>query len=146
MAPSELPADLEAIQRLVRARPGPEPSADCRARVLEAVRAHHARKRQARVWQVAAAAAVLVLWLNVAVGTVGERVDLPSDGGNGQALEVCAARIQALVPDLPRREAYRQALVLRAGVAPVAVAPRRGLGLAGRSLSNWEEVHAWVSP
>ena len=152
MDPTDLPADLQALDALLRRRRVPEPPAGQRDRVLAAVRREVMARglpwwRRPGAWQTAAAAAaVLVVWLNVAVGTVGERWDLPSDGRSVQALEVCAARIQALVPDLPRREAYRQALVLRAGVAPVAVAPRRGLGPAGRSLSNWKEVHAWVSP
>jgi len=151
MKPPDLPADLQEVDRRLLARPRPKPSPAHRTRVLAAVRdALAARRlpwwRRPGAWQMAAAAAVLILWVNVAVSTFEKPFEFPSDGGNGHSLRASAEAIRTLVPQLAEQEALRQALLLRAGAAVRALPRLRVEAGEGRGLVYPKEVSSWVLP
>ncbi len=153
MEPSPLPPDLAKIAARLSARPRVEPEGDHRDRVMEAVRRELAAGRtpwwqQKETWHVAAvaaAAAVLFVWMNVAMRAAnlpGWRLRGP---GNGVAVAQTAARIQELVPSLCEREARRQAVVLHAG-ARLAPAPQPAGRAAGALLLHkLKEGAPWVT-
>ena len=152
MEPSALPPDLAKIAARLSARPGPEPRGDHRDRVMAAVRRELAAGRtpwwqQKETWHFAAvaAAAVLLVWMNVAMRAAnppGWRLRGP---GNGVAVAQTAARIHELVPSLPEREARRQAVVLHAG-ARLAPAPQPAGRAAGALLLHeLKEGAPWVT-
>ena len=147
----DLPPDLQEMERRLSSRQGAGPSADHRDRVLAAVRGERAQRRvslwQRRgAWQVAAVAvAVAVLWVNVAVRTVGEGWAIPTEATNGRTVRKTAEAIRSIVPQLTEREALREALLLRAGVAVTAVPRSAGAARDASSLAHWKEVRSWVS-
>jgi len=144
---------LAKIAARLSARPRVEPEGDHRDRVMEAVRRELAAGRtpwwqQKETWHVAAvaaAAAVLFVWMNVAMRAAnlpGWRLRGP---GNGVAVAQTAARIQELVPSLCEREARRQAVVLHAG-ARLAPAPQPAGRAAGALLLHkLKEGAPWVT-
>ena len=140
------------MERRLASRPPPMPSAGHRERVLAAVARELAARRapwwrRPAVWQMAAAAAaVLVLWANLAVTTAGRPLALGTEDGNGRALASAAAQIRAVVPGLSEREARRQALLLRTGVAWTPLR-RSVLGVGDTRWPAYDkEVGAWDSP
>ena len=152
MEPSPLPPDLAKIAVRLSARPRVEPGGDHRDRVMAAVHRELAAGRtpwwqQKETWHFAAvaAAAVLFVWLNVAMRAAnppGWRLRVP---GNGVAVAQTAARIHELVPSLCEREARRQAVVLHAG-AHLAPAPQPAGRAAGALLLHeLKEGAPWVT-
>jgi len=138
---SPLPPDLAKIAARLSARPLGEPASDHKDRVMAAVRRELAAARTPwwqpkETWHFAAAAvaaAVLFVWMNVAMRAAnppGWRLRGP---GNGVAVAQTAARIHELVPSLCEREAWRQAVVLHAG-ARLVPAPQPAGRAAGALL------------
>jgi len=120
MREDRLAEDLAAVESALGSRRRPEAGVDLRLRVLAAVRQELAREGarpggRLSGWQFAAAAAAVVLvGMNLAMmAGRGGGPDLRWQGENGTAS--AAGAIARLVPDLPQREARRQALLLRAG-------------------------------
>ena len=152
MEPSPLPPDLEKIAARLSARPPLEPRGDHRDRVMAAVRRELAAGRkpsrqQKETWHLAAvaAAAVLFVWLNVAMRAAdppGWRLRGP---GNGVAVAQTAAWIQELVPSLPEREARRQAVVLHAGARLVPAPQPAGRAAGALLLHELKEGALWVT-
>ena len=153
MEPSPLPPDLAEIEARLSARPHLEPTGDHRDRVMEAVRRELAAGRtpwwqQKETWHfaaVAAAAAVLFVWMNVAMRAAnppGWRLRGP---GNGVAVAQTAARIHELVPSLPEREAWRQAVVLHAGARLVPAPQPAGRAAGALLLHELKEGAPWVT-
>lgn len=153
MEPSPLPPDLAKIAARLSARPRVEPRGDHRDRVMAAVRRELATGRkpsrqQKETWHFAAvaAAAVLFVWLNVAMRAAnppGWRLRGP---GNGVAVAQTAAWIQELVPSLPEREARRQAVVLHAGARLVPATQPAGRAAGALLLHELKEGAPWVMP
>ena len=151
MEPSDLPPEWEGLARRLAARPRPQPPADLRPRVLAAVRhelaAQPARARWgwAGFWQYAAAAAGLLLVLNLAM-SMGNRSDFPaSRAANGADIQQAAARICELVPFITPEEAACEAFVLHAG-SHLELVPQPRLGVSGlRALRQIEEGPSWVT-
>jgi hypothetical protein len=120
---------------------------------MEAVRRELAAGRkpsrqQKETWHLAAvaAAAVLFVWLNVAMRAAdppGWRLRGP---GNGVAVAQTAAWIQELVPSLPEREARRQAVVLHAGARLVPAPQPAGRAAGALLLHELKEGAPWVTP
>ena len=125
MTPDPLPPDLLALERELAARPQPGPSAELRARVLMAARReltmprpNPARRDFGRFAAATAAAALLAINLSASLANNTDwHLRAPADGP-----AAAADRIRELAPDLPEREARRQALLLRAA-AGLAAAP-----------------------
>jgi hypothetical protein len=119
MTDPELPPELAKLERRLVNRRRTEPAADLGPRVLAAARAA-LRPRPApwRAW--AAAAAVVLLGINLsmslAAGTDWEL--LPA--ADPDAFEATAEHLRRLAPDLPEAELRRQALLARAaaGLTP----------------------------
>ena len=151
MEPSDLPPDLKELERCLAARSRPQPPPDLRQRVLATVRHElgaqpaHTRRGWAGFWQYAAAAAGLLLVLNLAM-SMGNRSDFPaSRTANGADIQQAAARICELVPFITPEEAAREALVLRAG-SHLEMVPQPRLGVSGlRALRQLEEGPSWVT-
>ena len=152
MEPSPLPPDLAKIAARLSARPHLEPRGDHRDRVMAAVRRELASGRtlwwqQKQTWHFAAvaAAAVLFVWMNVAM----RAANLPDwrlrGPGNGVAVAQTAARIHELVPSLPEREAWRQAVVLHAGARLVPAPQPAGRAAGALLLHKLKEGGRWVT-
>jgi hypothetical protein len=127
MTHPELPDDLTELERQLIGRPRPGPPADLRQRVLAAVsrELHRPPTRRATGqsgWRAAAVAAAALAWINLSM-SVANNMNWGLWGrGDRDGLEVVAGRIQALLPEIPEREAYGHALLLHAG-ATLAPAP-----------------------
>jgi hypothetical protein len=149
--PSDLPPELKSLEQRLAVRSQPQPPADLRPRVLATVRrelaAQPARTRRGWVgWQYAAAAAAgLLLVLNLLM-SMDNRSDFPvSRAANGADLQQAAARICELVPFMTSEDAMREAFVLRAG-AHLELAPQPWPGVSGlRALRQIEEGPSWVT-
>jgi hypothetical protein len=149
--PSELPPELKSLEQRLTGRLRPQPSAGLRPRVLAAVRhelaAQPARPRRGRAgfWQYAAAAAGLLLVLNLLM-SMGNRSDFPAlRVSNGVDVQQAAARICELVPFITAEDAMREAFVLRAG-SHLEMVPQLRLGVTGlRALRQIEEGPPWVT-
>jgi len=131
MQPSDLPPDLERLQRKLAGRPRPDASPELRDRVMRSVRAElgqGARASAGRLetdrarspgsgWLTFAAGLALgvLLWMNLSLSaaqTTSYDLHLPSEAAS---VEATASRIRELLPDLPEEETLRHALVLQAG-------------------------------
>jgi len=150
--PSDLPPELKGLERRLAARSRAQPPAELRPRILAAVRRElatqpgAAQRKWRRTWQYAAAAAAgILLVLNLAM-SMGNRSDFPvSRAANGVDIQQAAARICELVPFITREEAMREAFVLRAG-SHLEMVPQMRLGVTGlRALRQMEEGPSWVT-
>lgn len=152
MESSDLPPDLKSLEQRLAARSRPQPPAGLRPRVLAAVchelAAQPARTRRggAGFWQYAAAAAAGILLVLNLLMSMGNRSDIPASRvANGVDVQEAAARICELVPFITPEEAMREALVLRAG-AHLEMVPQLRLGVSGlRALRQIEEGPSWVT-
>ena len=109
MEDPELPALELELERLLTAAPSPELERRVALRVAVELR----RERQsAWVMYVAVVAAMLVLAINLS-WSVGRATT--QNWRTGETAAVSAEQIEQLVPGLSRREALRQACVLRGG-------------------------------
>jgi len=152
VGPSPLSPDLAKIAARLSARPYLKPRGGHRGRVMEAVRRELAAGRtpwwqQKETWHVAAvaAAAVLFVWLNVAMRAANPPDWHLRDSGNGVAVAQAAARIHELVPSLPEREAWRQAVVLNAGAHLVPAPQPPGRVAGALLLHELKEDAPWVT-
>ena len=152
MDPSDLPHELQDLERRLSARGRLEPSAGLRPRVLAAVRRELAARPAptqwgwAGFWQYAgAAAAGLLLVLNLLM-SMGNRSDFPaSRAANGADVQQAAALICELVPFITPEEAAREALLLRAG-SHLEMVPHLRPGVTGlRALRQIEEGPPWFT-
>ena len=152
MDPSDLPHELQDLERRLAARGRPEPSAGLRPRVLAAVRRElaaqpaHTRWGWAGFWQYAgAAAAGLLLVLNLLM-SMGNRSDFPaSRAANGADIQQAAAKIRELVPFISPEEALCEALILRAG-SHLEMVPQLRPGVSSlQALQQIEEGPSWVT-
>jgi hypothetical protein len=120
MEEGPLSIELQELEGALASRPLSGPSALLREKVLGEVRRRATLERGRSRWRFAvAAAAGVLLWLNlslVATHTTdcGLRQDNP-----GESLETACRHIEKLVPGLSPEEARRQAILLRAGSALV---------------------------
>ncbi len=152
MEPSPLPPDLAKIAARLSARPRLEPRGDHRDRVMAAVRRELAGRtpwwQQKETWHfaaVAAAAAVLFVWMNVAMRAANPPGWHLRGPGNGVAVPQTAARIHELVPSLSEREAWRQAVVLHAGARLVPAPQPAGRAAGVLLLHELKEGAPWVT-
>jgi hypothetical protein len=118
MDQAELPPELADLERELLGRPRPETGVAFRRRVLAAVRSELSRRKVC--WSehipwgfMAGTAAAALLWVNFSMSVANDtawRFSAPPELGG---LDAAAGRIHDLAPELPEREAYRQALLLR---------------------------------
>jgi hypothetical protein len=112
----ELPPELQPLETELAARDRTAPSADLRRRALDGLSPEllHEGTRARWALAVAAAAAVLV-WINLSL-SASQATDYRSYVDvNGASAAATAEQIQSVLPELSRREAHRQAVLLRAG-------------------------------
>jgi len=152
MEPSDLPPDLKELEQRLAARSRLQPPADLRLRVLAAVRLElatpsaAAQREWRRTWQYAAAAAAgLLLVLNLLM-SMGNRSDFPaSRAANGADIQQAAAKIRELVPFISPEEALCEALILRAG-SHLEMVPQLRPGVSSlQALQQIEEGPSWVT-
>jgi len=150
--PSDLPPDLKELEQRLAARSRLQPPADLRPRVLAAVRLElatpsaAAQREWRRTWQYAAAAAAgLLLVLNLLM-SMGNRSDFPaSRAANGADIQQAAAKIRELVPFISPEEALCEALILRAG-SHLEMVPQLRPGVSSlQALQQIEEGPSWVT-
>jgi hypothetical protein len=123
------------------ARERPQPSALAKQRLLCSVRAELRRSQARNRWAFAVAmAATVLVWLNLSLcATRATDCGLELNGLR-QPIEDGAEQIHELLPDLPPREAMRQAVLLRAGTGVVAC-PRLSAGYVEvRRNDVWKEL------
>jgi hypothetical protein len=135
-----LPPELQRLERHLTARERPQPSYQAKQRLLCSVRAERRRSQARGRWTFAVAmAATVLVWLNLSLcATKATDCGLGLVGPH-QPVENGAEQIHQLLPDLPPREAARQAVLLRAG-SGVIPCPRLSSGqVALRRNSAWTE-------
>jgi hypothetical protein len=116
----QLPPDLERIEQALAARPREVPSAHLKERCLHSLQLEVRRQRASSRWMFAAAlAATVLVGLNLAISAsqatdFGLRLD-----GRQLSIEKTAAEIRRLLPDVPPREAARQAMLFHSGAGIV---------------------------
>lgn len=120
----QLDDDLQSLENELARRPPRRPSTELRQRVLAEAQAQLGVKRSAKRrqfdWQFAAAAAVVMLvWMNLSMSGT-QATDFGFRRGAAlepvESVETIAQRIEQLAPDMPPREVRRQALLMQAGV------------------------------
>ena len=143
MEPHELPEELAAIERQLAARPLPQPSEALRGRVMAAVRselrtAPVPARRPLTAWKCAlAAAAAVILLLNLSVMSTNSAVFALRAPGDGPDTLATAAAVRRLVPQLSQDEAIGQAVILRAG-AGLVLAPELKPSLSHERRLPWD--------
>ena len=120
-----IPPELAELERRIAGLPAPEPPPALRERVGRAVAGSLRQERSAVRWAfagAAAAAAAVLLNLSMTAGLetgIGPGREMPLAG-----IAEMTARIQEAAPEIPEREARRQAAALIAALAAPAAAPR----------------------
>ena len=146
--PSDLPPELERLQRELARRPRPAASPELRDRVMRSVRAElgegaaasagrpetERARRPRSGWLTFAAGLALgvLLWMNLSLSaaqTTSYDRHLPPETAS---VEPTASQIRQLLPDLPEEEALRHALVLQAGSDLAQCPSVAGLPAGGR--------------
>lgn len=121
MEPHELPEELAAIERQLAARTRPQPSEALRGRVMAAVRRElrtspAPARRPLTAWNCAlAAAAAVILLLNLSVMSTNSAVFAIHPSGDGADTLATAEALRRLVPEMSEEQALGQAVLLRAG-------------------------------
>ena len=117
---SRLPPELERLERALIAIPREEPSGQLKEKCLGSLQSDMRRQKSASRWAFAIAIAASVLvGLNLSLSATqatdyGFQLD-----GQRRSVEKTAAEIRRLLPDIPAREAARQAILLHCGAAIV---------------------------
>jgi len=130
MQPSELPPELERLERELAGGPRPEAPPELRDRVLGSVRAEleggerasagrgetaPARSRASGWLSFAVGLALgVLLWMNLSLSAA-QATSYGRHLRSAASLETTADRIRELLPDLPEEEVRRHAMALRAG-------------------------------
>jgi len=116
----QLSVELQELERALAGRPLPGPSAHLREKVLGDVRRRLPPERVRSRWRfaVAAAAAVLV-WLNLSLVATRTTDCGLRPAGPGESIETACRQIEQLLPELSPEQSRRQAILLRAGSALV---------------------------
>lgn len=116
MEDSQLPPELEGLQRFLACGPRPEPSAALRRRVLGRVQSELHRERTARNWQFAAAfAATLLVGLSLSLGVLHASSFALHQRESPPSVFEVARRLQVLSPGLSREDSLRQATLRHIG-------------------------------
>jgi len=141
--PHELPEELAALERQLAARPLPQPSEALRGRVMTAVRRElgappAAARRPLTAWKCAlAAAAAVILLLNLSVMSTNSAVFALRAPGDGADTLATAETLRSLIPELSQDEAIGQAVILRAG-AGLVLAPELKPSLSHERRLPWD--------
>ena len=151
MEPSDLPPELKGLERRLAARSRAQPPADLQQRILAAMRRElaaqpaAAQRKWRRTWQYAAAAAGILLVLNLLM-SMDNRSNFPaSRAANGADVQQVAAKIRELVPFISPEAALCEALILRAG-SHLEMVPQLRPGVSSlQALQQIEEGPSWVT-
>ncbi len=115
-----------ALEQELLAKPRPEPPASLRERTLVHLRKELRGDRLLNRWSYAVAVSIVILiWANLSISaSLATDFHLHSNSDQ-QAIQLRAAEIQNLLPELSQGEAYRQSLILHASssVCPVPNIP-----------------------
>ncbi len=144
----ELPSDLAALEHQLAGRSRPEPTAGFHQRLLARI-GQELNQRDGRLaptstWRfVATIAAAALLWINFSM-SVANNMDWHFVGRIDRArLDATAERIRELFPELPAREAFRQALLAQGGARLV---PRPNFRPSPDKILQYKERVQWGMP
>ena len=107
-----LSPELERLERELTARPREEPPPWLRGRIMECVEIELCRRRSFFDRRVLVAAAAALVWLNLSLSATNSTQGPP---GPRELAEPLARQIEQLLPELPRTDARRLAVLYRAG-------------------------------
>jgi hypothetical protein len=116
MTNGQLPGDLQRLERRLAQRPREEPPAALHGRVIASVEAALRRQPSGGGWRMlAAAAAAVLIWLNLSLSATNATDGPLRPRGTREPVERIARQIEQLLPDLPREEARRHAVLYQSG-------------------------------
>jgi len=119
-----LSPELQRLQHDLAERIRQGPSAALRARVIGGVRGEFGRQRRRAGWAFAvAAAAAALVWINLSLAATLATDYRLAPGEESATVEALASQIGELLPEVSRREAVRQAVLLESG-SKLACCPR----------------------
>jgi hypothetical protein len=144
MNPEALPPNLRDLEELLARRPGPEPAADHRGRILGAIVSAETRtgsKSTGRHWRIVwQAAAAVIIALNLGMSAA-----------NGVRFErlrelVQPERDNPAAPGLSDTSETNDSIDAIAGSAWSSLRPAPDAGALGRNLFSHEEERRWAMP
>jgi hypothetical protein len=133
----QLPGDLQRLEHRLAGRPREEPLAALRGRVTAGVEAALRRQRSGGWWMLAAAAAAVLIWLNLSLSATNATDGTLRPRGTREPVEQIARQIEQLLPDLPREEARRHAVLYRSG-SELIPCPELGPRSWALGLGSWD--------
>ena len=137
MTNGQLPGDLQRLERRLARRPREGPPAALHGRVMAGVEAA-LRRQPSGGWQMlAAAAAAVVLWLNLSLSATNATDGPLRARGTREPVERIARQIEQLLPDLPREEARRYAVLYQSG-SELIPCPELGPRSWALGLGSWD--------
>jgi hypothetical protein len=115
MTDERLSPELERLERELSARPREEPPPWLRGRIMDCVETELRRRRSFFDRRVLVAAAAALVWLNLSLSATNTTQAPLGPPGPQEPAEPVARQIGQLLPELPRAEARRLAVLYRAG-------------------------------
>ena len=112
MTDPRLPPELQRLERELTARPREEPPSWLRGRIMDCVQIELRRRRPFFDRRVLLAAAAALVWLNLSLSATNVT---QGPSGSREFAEPLAQQIGQLLPELPRADARRLALLYRSG-------------------------------
>ena len=137
MANWQLPEDLERLEHRLVQRACEEPSGALRGRVMASVRTALRRQRSGGWRLLAAAAAGVLLWLNLALSATNATDGTLRPHDTRESVERTTRQIERLLPDLPYEEVRRHAIRYRAGSELVLCPEVSARPMSDPSLAGW---------
>ncbi len=115
MTDQRLSPELEGLERDLATRPHEQPPPWLRGRILHCVEIELCRRRSFLDRPVLVAAAAALVWLNLSLSAANTTQGPLGPPGPRELAEPLARQIEQLLPEFPRADARRLALLYRAG-------------------------------
>ncbi len=139
MTDERLSPELERLERELAARPREEPPPWLRGRIMDRVEIELCRRKSFFDRRLLVAVAAALVWLNLslsATNTTSAPLGPPDSRWLGEPL---ARQIEQLLPELPRADARRLAVLYRAGSGLVPCPD-----LSSRPIAAGGDYSAWI--
>ena len=130
MTDPRLSPELQRLERELTARPREEPPPWLRGRIMDCVAIELRRRRSFFDRRVLVAAAAALVWLNLSLSATNTT---QGPTGSREFAEPLVRQLGQLLPELPRADARRLALLYRAGseLVPCPAWPNRPIAARG---------------